>query len=99
MGKMECATLPVQPVDATLSILNGKDGVCDDTSRIFSRLHCGREYGLSRRWLPRCTCPLFYTASYLVLLLLVESDSMRGQNENLSNSSTSDACRCDHRWR
>jgi hypothetical protein len=37
--------LPVQPVDATLSILMGKDGVYDDMSRIFSRLHCGRENG------------------------------------------------------
>jgi hypothetical protein len=37
--------LPAQPVDATLPILMGKDGVYDDTSRIFSRLHCGTENG------------------------------------------------------
>ena len=36
---------PVQPVDATLSVLKGKDGVCDETSRVFSRLHGGRETG------------------------------------------------------
>jgi len=36
---------PVQPVDATLSVLKGKDGVRDETSRVFSRLHCGRETG------------------------------------------------------
>ena len=36
---------PVQPVDATLSVLKGKDGVRDETSRVFSRLHCCRETG------------------------------------------------------
>ena len=36
---------PVQPIDATLSVLKGKDGGYDETSRVFSRLHCGRETG------------------------------------------------------
>ena len=43
--------LPVQPVDATLSVLKGKDGLHDETSRVFSRLHCGsetRDFG--NRW-------------------------------------------------
>src|SRR5689334_21475225 len=42
---MSAIGLPAQPVDATLRILTGKDGVYDDTARIFSRLHCGRENG------------------------------------------------------
>jgi hypothetical protein len=37
--------LPVQPVDATLSVFKGKEGVYDKTSRVFLRLHCGRETG------------------------------------------------------
>ena len=37
--------LPAQPVDATLYPEGGKDGVYDDTSRISSRFHCGRENG------------------------------------------------------
>ena len=37
--------LPVQPVDATLSIVKGKDGVYGDASKIFSRLQYGRENG------------------------------------------------------
>ena len=46
------AWLPVQPVDATLSVLKGKDGVCDETSMVFWRLHCGREtrgFGIAGR--------------------------------------------------
>ena len=31
--------------NATLSVLKGKDGVRDETSRVFSRLHGGRETG------------------------------------------------------
>src|ERR1039458_660593 len=34
-----------QPIDATL-ILNGRDGVCCDGSKISSRFHCGRENGV-----------------------------------------------------
>ena len=37
--------LPVQPVDATLFVLEGKDGAYDETSRVFSSHHCGRETG------------------------------------------------------
>jgi len=35
------AYVTVRSVDATLSVLKGKDGVGD----VFSRLHCGREAG------------------------------------------------------
>jgi hypothetical protein len=35
--------VPVQPVNATLPVLKGKDAVYDETSRVFLRLHCGRE--------------------------------------------------------
>ena len=35
----------IQPVDATLSDLKGKAGVPDETSRVLSRLRCGKETG------------------------------------------------------
>ena len=41
---MSALPRPVQPVDATLSVLKGKDEV-DGTQRVFSRLHGGRETG------------------------------------------------------
>jgi hypothetical protein len=42
---MSAKGLPIQPVDATLSVFKGKEGVYDKTSRVFLRLHCGRETG------------------------------------------------------